>query len=427
MVSRLVLSAILLGITLTGYTQFRVGAELRPRVIVDNGYSIPKTKESRTHVYVSQRTRFNATFAGEFVETYLSVQDVRIWGDDDNFSGSGQFGNTRSISLHQGWVLLKPAEWISIKIGRQLFSYDDTRILASRNWNDYQVTYDALLIKAGNSENSLDIGISKNAESSKYTILPQQKFTTFDFLRYERSREAFKWSAIALLTGNPVNDTTDEIRYRSTYGTNLSYSGEGVDAHGSFYFQHNLNDSGGRLRAFCGAVNVGREVLPGKLKLSLGLDYISGQDETKADPEYLRADHAFDLLYGNRHGKYGYMDYFSRMPAQGLQDYLFKSEYRFAKNLLLQADYHYFRLAAGMFDPADPSTELSRELGHEVDLTFQWKMTKEATLQAGYSFFLTAPTLEAVKGVTNSPLKFPQFAYLMLTVKPEFSFASGNQ
>jgi len=423
---KLLYSLLLLLLSYTGYSQFQIGAELRPKVLADNGYSVPKPADSKPYVYVAQRTRLNTLFKGEYIQTYVSVQDIRIWGDDDNFRASGISGNTTSICLHQGWFMLKPAEWLSLKIGRQLLSYDDQRIISARNWNDYQVTYDAILLKAGNSKNTIDVGISKNAESSKYSILPPQKFTMFDFVRYETTGEQLKWSAIALVTGNSVSDTVDDIRYRSTYGTNLNYSSDLFDARGSLYFQHNLNEHGGKLRAFSGSVYINREFIPAKLVIGAGLDFVSGQDETRTDVDYLAADHAFDLFYGNRHGWYGYMDYFSTMPRQGLQDYMFKAEYRITENMSALADYHYFRLAAGILDPENAGVALPRELGHELDLTLRWKLTKEASLQAGYSFFLITPTLETVKGVAGNPLRFPQFAYLMITVKPEFTFSTTN-
>jgi len=406
---------------LPAYTQLQLGAELRPRVLVDLGYSSPKPADSPAHVYVSQRTRLNTLFTGEKLETYLSVQDVRVWGDDDNFKASGMLGNTRSISLHQAWFLLRPADWLSLKVGRQLLSYDDQRLLSARGWNDYQVTYDAVLAQYTSGINSVDLGIIWNAESSKYSILPPQKFKTMDFLRYQMDIGSLKWSAIALLTGNQVSDTTDETWYRVSLGTNLVFSEEGTQVRASFYRQSHLNQVGGKMSAFVFSLNAGIEILPGRLGGSAGLDYVSGQDDISPG-EYRETDHAFDLLYGRRHGWYGYMDYFSTMPSQGLQDYMAQLKYTFSGAVSLVADYHYFRLAARMEDPGQPGVALGKELGSELDLTLNWKLSKVTAFQAGYSFFAATPTLEAVRGVRGTDLKFPQFFYLMVTVKPGFTF-----
>jgi hypothetical protein len=418
-------SILLIAGTFPAYAQLRLEAELRPRVLVDNGYSVPKPADDPTHAYVSQRTRLNALFSGEKLETYISVQDVRIWGDDDNYKASGMLGNTRSVSLHQAWFLVKPAEWLSLKVGRQLLSYDDQRILSSRGWNDYQVTYDAVLAVIGSGANRVDLGVSWNAQSSKYAILPPEKFKTLDFLHYARDMGTLKWSAIALVTGNSVSATTEETWYRSTLGTNLDYSGDRAQARGSFYYQHHLNKTGGQLSAFCFSVNAGIAVIPDRLSGSAGIDYISGQDDVKAGDEYRETGHAFDLLYGRRHSWYGYMDYFSTMPSQGLEDYMLQAKYNFSGSVDLAADYHFFRTAAGIVDPLHPGEVMERYLGSELDLTLNWKLSKEASLQAGYSFFLDTRTLEALKGVRGMPLKFPQFAYLMVTVKPSFLFGQA--
>jgi hypothetical protein len=277
-------------------------------------------------------------------------------------------------------------------------------------------------VKTEASGHRVDLALSWNAESTTKGFLPQQKFKTFDFLRYERSMENLKWSAMALLTGNSVSDTTDMVRYRGTWGTNLQYSTPAFQGRASFYYQHHLNPHGGNVSAFCGSVQAGTPILPGKLRWSAGLDYITGQDETRTDPEYQETSHAFDLLYGRRHAFYGYMDYFSNMPSQGLQDYMLKAEFTPGTKVVLQADYHLFWLAAKIADPELPGRTLDRRLGDELDLTLIWKISTDAVLQAGYSLFLTQSTLEAVKGVSGAELRFPQFAYVMITITPGFTF-----
>ena len=419
-------SILLIAGIVPAYTQLRLEAELRPRVLLDNGYSIPKPADSPTHLYISQRTRLNTLFTGEKLETFISIQDVRIWGDDDNFKASGMLGNTQSVSLHQGWFLLRSSDWFSLKVGRQLFSYDDQRILSARNWNDYQVTYDAVLARFGSGINRVDLGISWNAESSKHTILPRGKLKTLDFLRYERDAGSLKWSAIALVTGTPVSDTADDIWYRATLGTNLEFSEEGTQVRASFYRQSHLNQAGGKMSAFCFSLNYGIEIIPGRLIGSAGLDFLSGQDDITASPEYRETDHAFELFYGRRHGWYGYMDYFSTMPSQGLQDYMVQLKYTFSEAASLAADYHYFRLAARMADPGQPGVAMIKELGSELDVTLNWKLSEVAALQAGYSFFSATNTLEAIRGVRGTELKFPQFVYLMVTVKPSFLFGHAS-
>ena len=148
---------------ITAFPQLYVGAELRPRLLVENGYGLPKPREDPALAYITQRTRLNLDFRQGLFETYISVQDVRFWGGDNNYQAGGSYGQSGSLSLHQGWFLVKPLPWLSLKAGRQLFNYDDQRILSSRPWNDYQVTYDALFVKAEYEGHRMDLGLSWNA------------------------------------------------------------------------------------------------------------------------------------------------------------------------------------------------------------------------------------------------------------------------
>ncbi|MDF1576520.1 MAG: alginate export family protein [Bacteroidales bacterium] len=418
---RLLFTLLILPITLPAFSQLTIGAELRPRALLNAGYGTPLPKEEIPRLYVTQRIRLNAGFKQGSIETYISFQDVRFWGGDTQYKSSGTFGNTGSMSLHQGWFKAQLLPWLSVKAGRQLLSYDDQRILSARGWNDSQVSYDALLFQAGNESHKMDLGLSWNAQSAVLTAVPPQKFKTLDFLRYQRTMEQLTYSLIALVTGNYLTDSTEDVRYRATWGANMGYSGHPLEAKTSLYYQHTLNQAGETVSAFCASVNIGVPLAQDKIKISAGLDYISGQDALKSENGYPETSHTFDLLYGRRHGWYGYLDYFSNMPAQGLQDYIVKGEYRLSEKLVLKSDYHYFRLAAALSDPELPGTALPAHLGHELDLKLNWTLSKTAALEAGYSFLVPGPTLEILKGVADTPIRLPQFAYLMISIKPSFT------
>lgn len=398
-----------------------IGAELRPRMIIDNGYKTPKTQDDDIIVYASQRTRLNASFAYDKIETYISLQDVRLWGNDDNYKSSGIYGNTESICLHQAWAKLEITKELSLKIGRQRFSYDDQRIISARNWNNYQVTYDALLAEHKIGKSRLHLGISYNADNKKNRLFPDEKFKTFDFIHYQHNLENFTFSGITVLTGNTLSDTTTKVFYRNTYGANANYKNGKNDIRLSAYYQHNINNNGGNVSAFCFSIFAKRQLLE-SLSLGVGMDYLSGNDETSLST----TNHRFDILYGRRHGWYGYMDYFSTTPQQGLQDYMLKTTYKPHKNITLFADYHYFMLASDKLDISNTTETLARKLGHEFDLKMKWKMHPVATLECGYSIYKVTETLKQVKNVSGKNLKHPQFGYVMLTIKPFYSYQKGQ-
>lgn len=429
---KILLFIIPIGFSLNIFSQnnsFSLGMELRPKALIDIGYKCPKTIYETPLTYILQRSRINASLKSNKLKTYISVQDIRIWGDENNFTKSGVFGNSESVSIHQAWFLLNPAKNISVKIGRQLFSYDDQRIISSRNWNDYQVSYDAVLFQVIDTINKLDIGLNWNSETSKSLYFPEEKFKTFDFIRYERQIHDFNFSSIALLTGNTINDSSKYIYLRGTYSLNLNYKKNGFKLNSSVYYQNNLNNKGQNLNppsertsAYCFSIFANKNIFQEKAFIGIGLDYLSGNDGTNSNNTYQNTNHRFDILYGKRHGYYGYMDYFSTSPEEGLEDYMLKTGYKFSKKISLNADYHYFRLAENKFDLEDPTIKLNKNLGHEFDFTLKWEIIDEASLQAGYSFYLMSNSLKQIKNVHNKELRFPQFAYILIKINSKFLF-----
>lgn len=401
-----------------------IGAQYRPRVIIDNGYKIPKAIDTKPISFISQRTRLNVGYSNPKLETYLSLQDVRYWGDDNNFSATGIYGNNQSTNLYQAWFLYKANKEFSVKIGRQMFKYDDQRILAARNWNDYSITYDAFLFKFDDSINKIDLAVSWNSNNIKNNYLPALKFKIFDFIHYQRQINNINISVLGLITGNTINDTSEAIYLRGTYGLNLNYSKNNFKFRSSNYYQNNLNNNGQKVSAFCISFLAQQKILDKKITLGLGLDYLSGQDATAIDQTI---NNNFNLLYGVVHNQYGYIDFYGSNPAQGLQDYMLKTEYKVSKKINIYADYHYFKSSNNRFSITNPSELLNKNLGQELDLTFNYNIIDEISLQAGYSFYITTDSYLQIKNLTNIDVKFPQFLYLMITVSPNFTFSNLKQ
>ncbi len=401
------------------FSQFSISGEYRPRMIIDNGYKGLKPSGDPTIVSISQRTRINFGYGREKLETYLSVQDVRFWGDDERYSSSGLLGNTASLSVHQAWFALRPTSEITIKTGRQQFSYDDQRLLSKRGWNDYQVTYDAVLFKYDNGKSRVDVAGSWNTNGSKNTFYPAGKLKTIDFVRYEYKLDNLKMSAIAIMSGKTKADTISNLLLTGTTGIGAMYNKNGFDARLYGYYQTRLNKLNPPTAAWCLPLFVKQTLMGGKTSLGAGFDLLSGNDETNTDETYQKTNHLFDILYGVRHGAYGYMDYYSSTPDQGLQDFMIKADYSVTKKANLQLAYHYFRLSASKL-AANGTDVLDKSLGSEFDFTLKWKIYDFVSLQAGYSFYLTTPTMLDVKKAAGQANKFPQFAYMLVSVTPGF-------
>ena len=398
-----------------------LGLELRPRLLINDGYKNPLAEDAPVIGTITQRSRLWARYRQSFFETYLSFQDIRLWGDENLYSSSGTYGTTGSAMLFQGWFILKPWKTFSIKTGRQLFSYDDQRILSARNWNDYQVTYDAVLVQFDDGKNKVDVGLTWNMASGQNMLYPDIKFRVFDFVRYERFFGNLSLSGIALITGNTMSDTVAKVYLRGTYGLNVVFQPNRCYGRFSGYYQHNLNNNGTRLRAYALSFFSRYEVVANALSVGAWYDLLSGVDQTKTGATYLKTDHWFDIFYGRRHGWYGYQDMFPPSPAEGLQDLCLNVGVDPWKKLHIQLDGHFFWMQGKRYNDDGSGQVLQKNLGQELDLTVTWKILDFVVLQGGYSCYFMTRSFKQVKNVSITDTRFPQYGYVMVTVTPQFT------
>ncbi len=87
-----------------------------------------------------------ADYKKDWLSSRISFQDVRLWGNDNVVAGTGMFGNNASTAIFEAWTELSFLSNSSIRIGRQTFDYDDSRICRSET-GTITAGYDALLYK----------------------------------------------------------------------------------------------------------------------------------------------------------------------------------------------------------------------------------------------------------------------------------------
>lgn len=173
--------AILFAITLTSsttYAQFTLNGQLRTRGEHRNGFAnlIPKAAEATN--FISQRTRLNFGYKWDRVNFGVSVQDIRVWGQDASTISPAD-GN--KLMLHEGWAditLLNMADTtlktkfidnLSLKIGRQELIYDDSRLIGNLDWLQQGRRFDMALLKAMHHGWQFDLGYAFNQNSETFT------------------------------------------------------------------------------------------------------------------------------------------------------------------------------------------------------------------------------------------------------------------
>ncbi len=172
--------AILFVITLQSsktYAQFTLNGQLRTRGEHRNGFAnlIPQAQEATN--FISQRTRLNFGYKWDRVNFGVSVQDIRVWGQDASTISPAD-GN--KLMLHEGWAditLLNMADTtlktkfidnLSLKIGRQELIYDDSRLIGNLDWLQQGRRFDMALLKAMHHGWALDIGYAFNQNSETF-------------------------------------------------------------------------------------------------------------------------------------------------------------------------------------------------------------------------------------------------------------------
>jgi Alginate export len=159
--------------------QFTLSGQLRTRTEVRNGLGNLFLKDSKAAAFTSQRTRLIFGYKWERLTFGVSVQDVRVWGQDAS-SVSSADGNR--FMLHEAWADLMLAnkadttikfKWfdlMSIKIGRQELSYDDVRLIGNLDWLQQGRRHDMALLKTVHKGWQVDIGYAFNQNSDAFGV-----------------------------------------------------------------------------------------------------------------------------------------------------------------------------------------------------------------------------------------------------------------
>jgi Alginate export len=171
--------ALLLAVGLTNYSkaQFSLIGQVRTRTEVRDGLGNLALLSAAPAAFTSQRTRLIFGYKWDRVTFGMSLQDVRVWGQDaatiNNADGS-------RLSTHEAWAELvlansadttigfKAIQNLSLKIGRQELVYDDVRLLGNLDWLQQARRFDAALLKAQHLGWALDIGAGFNQNTDAF-------------------------------------------------------------------------------------------------------------------------------------------------------------------------------------------------------------------------------------------------------------------
>lgn len=395
------------------FAQFTLDAQYRPRFEFRNGYRTLPEEGTDPASFVSQRTRLSAGYEHKKIVSKLSLQDVRVWGDEE------QLRDVPSIALHEAWAEVRFSEAIGLRLGRQELIYDDHRLLGSVNWTQQARSHDAAVFKVKGSNWAFDAGGAYNQASQRILEntynLNNYKVLSFLWGQHELGNNG-NVSLTAVMDGYETTTTADTgINYRFTYGGQADYSFGNFSIHGTGYLQNGESPNGQTKMAYMGAVDV--DWTQEKWSVAAGYEYLSGTSSADVADN---VNGAFHTLYATNHKFYGHMDYFLSIPADtrggGLQDAFVKAGINLNKQLKAAITGHYFALAKDVQSPSATET-ISGGLGAEIDASLSYKLNDMVTFKSGYSLMLPTEDMEALKGV-DEPAG-AHWGWVMVNVTPQ--------
>lgn len=400
--------------------QLKVSAEYRPRTEYRHGYKAMVTDKDDAAFATTQRTRLNFTFNSEKVKYRLTIQDVRIWGDQSQLSTT-----SNQLMVQQGWAEYMFSNECSMKLGRQELDYDDARILGNVDWTQQARSHDVALFKYEKGY-KLHVGLAFNQgtdllKTTNYEVANNYK--TMQFVWFNKKVQNLGVSLLFLNNGlqNKSTDPTPvyKVAYSQTLGSRLTYDEKNWSLNGAFYNTSGEDATLRKLAAYYASLGANIK-LSEKWGGALGWELLSGTSEVdKKDANY--TNHSFNPFYGTNHKFNGSMDYFyvgNHINSVGLNDLFGTLSYKNGKfNAGLTP--HFFLAASDVVDPTDATKTMDKALGTEIDLMAGYKLADNVTLSAGYSQMFGTNTLQKLNAgsdynATNN------WAWVMISFKPDF-------
>jgi len=424
--------------------QLSFAAQLRTRTELRDGQGTLLTQGAKPAIFTSQRSRLSLNYAAYRLKFGVTLQDVRVWGQDASTINRTTTQDNNALMLHEAWaeILLTDTtqknQSLSLKIGRQELVYDDQRLIGNLDWLQQARRHDAAMLKYEYKTFLLHTAFAfnqnkENASGTIYNSTPAGNYTAttnggsmYKSLEMLYAGKKLAHGNISYLfladqfskyhtdTLNNVPSKTFEtgVWGRATTGLYFTNSFNKVSTTASAYYQFGKNANGQKLSAMLlsGYVQYG---LSKKFSAGAGVDYTTGGSNGSTS-------NTFDPLYGTPHKFWGLMDYFyaaSGFGKGGLTDYYIKSKYKASDKFQLTADLHQFSSAAKV------SGYDKKSFGQELDIVGSWSLTNMIFFEAGYSHFFATSLLASstVKNVVN-PKTAANWAYVQINIKPEYLF-----
>lgn len=394
--------------------EFNLSAEIRPRFESKHGLKTLADVDQSAANAISQRTRLNFNFKQDNIKLGVSLQNVRLWGENSTLTKSDVHGT----ALHEAWAEAVISDKFSMKVGRQEIIYDDHRIFGSVGWAQQARSHDAFIFKfRPAAAHKIDVGFAYNGVS---TALYGIQHKNFQYAHYNGKFDKLGVSFLALNLGKEFLDTDEKqkVGYIQTVGPRFTYKVGDLNLNAATYLQMGeVNTT--KTNALYYTFNASYKVMDG-LSFGLGFEHLSGNTQ---DPANTNTDNkAFTPFFGTNHKFNGWMDYFyvgNHGGSVGLNDLNATIAYKngkFSAKLIP----HMFSAAAPVYNNTT-GDKMNASLGTEIDFVMGYAISKGVKVNVGYSQMFATDTMVDIKGGNKD--ENSNWGWVMFTFKPKlFSY-----
>lgn len=336
------------------------------------------------------------------LEMHVTFQDSREFGseliDHDVLDRSYKNGWQNKTDIHEAWLKLQLGDcpaWL--QVGRMQMNYGDHRLLSGANWGNNARAFDVVKLIWQQGDMTLDLfaGNVVQVDSNAWDHSNEND----DLLGAYASIKNLPQGTQDVYFLYRDNEDTDREIY--TVGTRIdgksgaydwnmegAYQWGSVRAHGDNDRHESIDHEAW---AVYGEVGYTCQAAPRTPRLCLGYAYATGDGDPHDDE-----NNTFDQLFPSNHarGRFGHMDRFSwrnmHCPAVKLSWNQFD-------NLKIQTNWHFFWLdeedtdawysGGGAAIRNANGADVSKFVGHELDIAATYTISDRASLELGYSHF----------------------------------------
>lgn len=367
--------------------------------------------------FLMGKTSIKLEYTSPWLDVRFSPKFFGVWGS----SSSGKMG------VDEAWFGLKSPVGLFLRVGRQALSYDDQRIIGDDDWAMAPITHDVVKagFEGGKHKVHLLLAFNQNDENlngGTVYLNGGQDYKSMQTLWYHCDPLPWLGGSLIAMNMGMQSRLPDESKsyYQQLFGAFLDVHPKDFSFQASYYMQTGRDEYALPIHAWMASAESNWQINR-KIGVNAGYFHMSGDPYFFVPPENAfgmarkTEIRGFNPMFGSHHKFYGAMDFFYVSTyyggnTPGLQDLHIGATWSPSEALDVKGACHYLATSVSVDNKG-------RALGHEWELSVNWKLASNVSLQAGYSFMHGTEIMTLLK--RSSEHNRLQWGWIMLVITPE--------